>query len=93
MEIYKHKASNGTTYTLEMFINGNDIYGRNFDFSNPIRLYGKTYFFSKLKKQFADLVECFIKNPYEKGATEEKIKAEKSFDAIASEFVKWDSIK
>lgn len=65
MKTYGYKASDGNTYTLEIFsAKDGDVYARNFDFSHPYRNYDKDCMIARVKKDFAKMVELLVKNSY-----------------------------
>lgn len=84
METYDYKASDGNTYTLEIFTakNGDDVYARNFDLSHPYRDYGKRCMMGRVKKTFAKMVELLVKNPYVGKTNDAEKAAQKQKDVM-----------
>ena len=84
METYDYKASDGNTYTLEIFTSkdGGDVYARNFDLSQPYRGYGKRCMLGMVKKAFAKMVALLVKNPYVGQTNDAEKAAQKQMDVM-----------
>jgi hypothetical protein len=84
METYDYKASDGNTYTLEIFTSkdGGDVYARNFDLSQPYRGYDKRCMMGRVKKAFAKMVELLVKNPYVGKTNDAEKAAQKQMDVM-----------
>lgn len=84
METYDYKASDGNTYTLEIFSSkdGADVYARNFDLSHPYRNYDKRCMMGRVKKCFAKMVELLVKNPYVGKTNDTEKAAQRKMDVM-----------